>query len=114
MFTFLFELATLKSCGCALSAEELYKVDKTAMGDILALKVGSKNELDLTEEDEMDEIISTTNISSPDKERELTVELKEIIQTYSQSKPETSECVDQDIMPVTNGKCVKTGMYIRE
>ena len=88
---FSIHLHTLYSCGSILSAEELYKIDKTAMAEVLAkserdeeelMKVGEEKEKEV-EEAGGDELAVETGGKSGEegKERAAAIELEEILRS---------------------------------
>ena len=85
------------SCGCKLSAEDLYKIDKTAMAEILA--VGNADAAVSIQESTEDVVevlrdlqlgaLKGENGLEDDNDEELTMELEELLKTCdkTQGKP---------------------------
>ena len=78
------------------------------MGDVLAVQSVPEEDLELNENEvlDLDEAISKMGISSADEEKELTMELEEILKTCSKAEPRLSERPEPDVQPTNN-----TGQY---
>lgn len=91
------------SCGCTLSAEDLYKIDKTAMAEILAMD--SDTGVDLkppvaTGEDINELVRQVANVDNElegeeEEEEELTLELEEILKTCDVIQTKVGREVDE-------------------
>ena len=101
------------SCGCKLSAEDLYKIDKTAMAEILA--VGDADSVQESTEDVVEVLkdlqlgVLRSDNGLEDDDEELTMELEELLKTCdrTQGKPareadSREESVDDGVWQLTN------------
>lgn len=79
-----------RSCGCKLSADDHYKIDKTAMGEVLSKEQGVASRVVPEEVGVVSELEGEgeelEGIADGERE-ELSMELEEILKTCSQAQP---------------------------
>ena len=105
------------SCGCALSAEDLYKIDKTTMAEILAVGSGDDG---ISVSDKLPEAAKVTSnvvsdlqlelvkgndgLEDEEEEEELTLELEEILKTCSGTQASHEKEVESREKKADKGK----------
>ena len=88
------------SCGCTLSAEDLYKIDKTAMAEILAMDgdAGVDIKPPMATSQDIDELVREVVKVDDDlegEEEELSLELEEILKTCDIIQTKVGKEVDE-------------------
>lgn len=116
-------MSLFNSCGCALSVEDLYKIDKTAMAEILAVGSGDDG---ISVGDKLPEAAKVTaNVVSDlqlelvkvndglegEEEEGLTLELEEILKTCSETQANHEKEVESRDKKADRGKSIY-GMLI--
>lgn len=76
------------------------------MGDVLAVQSTSDEDLELSENEvlDLDEAICKMGISSTEEEKELTMELEQILKTCSKTEPRLSEHPEPDVLTNNTGQ----------